>query len=156
MAQETRDFYHGKNAPSAPFSGNLQKRKSAWISRANFLMSVCWRGFHTHAVLRFGKRLPPRRTFRLRKPKPSSTASSSATTPPARQLVPTGYYALSHNNCGDGPAAARLCVTHPASKSSGHHPDALSALSELRGLYCIRGYAPVYQEFSRSQSLPRF
>lgn len=75
---------------------------------------------------------------------------------PAWQLVPTGYYALSHNNCGDGPAAARLCVTHPASKSSGHHPDALSALSELRGLYCIRGYAPVYQEFSRSQSLPRF
>lgn len=109
MAQETRDFYHGKNAPSAPFSGNLQKRKSAWISRADFLMSVCWRGFHTHAVLRFGKRLPPRRTFRLRKPKPSSTASSSATTPPARQLVPTGYYALSHNNCGDEPAAARLC-----------------------------------------------
>lgn len=28
---------------------------------------------------------------------------------PAWQLVPTGYYALSHTNCGDEPAAARLC-----------------------------------------------
>lgn len=155
MAQETRDFYHGKNAPSAPFSGNLQKRKSAWISRADFLMSVCWRGFHTHAVLRFGKRLPPRRTFRLRKPKPSSTASSSATTPrhgswsllaTTRSLILTAAMNSQRHDFG----------THPASKSSGHHPDALSALSELRGLYCIRGYAPVYQEFSRSQSLPRF
>lgn len=155
MAQETRDFYHGKNAPSAPFSGNLQKRKSAWISRADFLMSVCWRGFHTHAVLRFGKRLPPRRTFRLRKPKPSSTASSSATTPrhgswsllaTTRPLILTAAMNPQRHDFG----------THPASKSSGHHPDALSALSELRGLYCIRGYAPVYQEFSRSQSLPRF
>lgn len=137
------------------FLWQFAKRKSAWISRANFLMSVCWRGFHTHAVLRFGKRLPPRRTFRLRKPKPSSTASSSATTPrhgswsllaTTRSLIITAAMDPQRHDF----------VTHPASKSSGHHPDALSALSELRGLYCIRGYAPVYQEFSRSQSLPRF
>lgn len=109
MAQETRDFYHGKNAPSAPFSGNLQKRKSAWISRADFLMSVCWRGFHTHAGSSLWQALTSATNFSPQKAQAFLDGIFLCHNAPAWQLVPTGYYALSHTNCGDEPAAARLC-----------------------------------------------